>query len=229
MKLAIMQPYLFPYIGYFQLIHASDLFLIYDDVAYIKQGYINRNTILSENGVTRFTVPVPGRSSNKLISDLEFSTDVKKILKTIEQSYSKATYFETVFPLVRQILESKDRSIASVCMTSYQRIFSYLGRDKQFKKTSELDYRRTESAIDRLIILCHKFEGDCYINALGGRSLYTKSDFAAQGVELKFLDPMPVMYPQGNTHFVPNLSIVDVLMNCSPKEVVNLMTQYELR
>jgi hypothetical protein len=228
MKLAVMQPYLFPYIGYFQLIDASDLFLVYDDVAYIKQGYINRNSVLSANGATRFTVPVPGASSNKLISNLKFSTDVAKVLKTIEQGYSKALYFETVFPLVREILEHENRSIASVCMKSYQTIFSYLGLEKKIKKTSELDYDRTESARDRLIALCHKFEADCYINAPGGRSLYAKSDFAEHGVELKFIDSLPLEYRQGDGEFVPNLSIIDVLMHCPPEEVVSLIAQYEL-
>jgi hypothetical protein len=228
MKLAVMQPYLFPYIGYFQLIYAADLFLIYDDVSYIKQGYINRNSLLSPNGATRFTVPVPGASSNKLISDLQFSMDVTKVLKTVKQSYSKAPYFETVFPLIREILEHENRSIASICMKSYQAIFSYLRLDKHFKKTSDVNYDRTDTARDRLIALCHQFEADCYINAPGGRSLYAKSDFAEHGIELKFIDSLPVEYDQGGGEFVPNLSIIDVLMHCTPEKVVSLVTQYEL-
>lgn len=228
MKLAVMQPYLFPYIGYFQLVYASDLFLIYDDVAYIKQGYINRNNILSPNGTTRFTVPVLGGSPNKLISDLEFSKDVAKILKTIEQSYLKTPYFEDVFPIVKQAFEYDDRSIASVCKKSYEEIFSYLGVEKQFKKTSEIDYDRSESARDRLISLCHQFRADCYINAPGGRKLYSKPDFAQKGIDLRFVDSLPVEYPQGGSDFVPNLSVIDMLMNCSPEMVLNIMKNYEL-
>lgn len=228
MRLAVMQPYLFPYIGYFQLLYASDLFLVYDDVAYIKRGYINRNSVLSVNGTTRITLPVPRASQNKLISDLEFSTDVAKILKTIEHSYSKAPYFNAVFPLIRQILNQEERSIASVCLKSYQAIFSYLGIEKQLKKTSDLDYDRSASARDRLIALCHKFDANCYINAPGGRSLYTKSEFYDQGVELKFIDSLPIEYCQGRSAFVPNLSIIDVLMHSSPEAVVEFMRQYEL-
>ncbi|WP_417522031.1 WbqC family protein [Marinobacter sp.] len=228
MKLAVMQPYLFPYIGYFQLIHASDLFLIYDDVAYIKQGYINRNAISSPNGVTRFTIPVPGASSNKLIKELSFSNNVTKVLSTIEQSYSKAPHFADVFPLVERVLQHEDRSIASVCMRSYQEIFSYLGIQKRFRKTSELDYDRTASAKDRLIALSHKFEADCYINAPGGRSLYFKDDFEKHGVRLQFIDTLPIQYQQGGRDFAPNLSIIDVLMNCSICEVERLLTMYAL-
>lgn len=228
MKLAVMQPYLFPYIGYFQLIYAADLFLIYDDVAYIKQGYINRNSILSPNGEIRFTIPVPGASSNKLISDLAFSGDVAKILRTIDQSYSKSPYFEDVFPMIREALELEDRSIASVCQRSYEDIFSYLGVEKQFKKTSQLEYDRSASARDRLIALCHQFGADCYINAPGGRKLYAKQDFAEKGIELKFVDSLPVEYSQGGDTFVPNLSIIDMLMNCSPSLIIENMTRYQL-
>ena len=228
MRLAVMQPYLFPYIGYFQLIYASDLFLIYDDVAYIKQGYINRNSILSSNGATRFTVPVPGASSNKLISELAFSADVAKVLKTIEQSYSKAPYFEDVFPIIRGTLELKDRSIASVCQKCFEDIFFYLGIEKQFKKTSELKYGRAASALDRLIALCQQFGADCYINAAGGRKLYATEDFAEKGIGLKFVDSLRVKYSQGVDEFVPNLSIIDMLMNCSPSLVIEHMERYQL-
>jgi|AntDeeMinimDraft_5_1070356.scaffolds.fasta_scaffold04858_4 hypothetical protein len=228
MKLAVMQPYLFPYIGYFQLIHAVDLFLIYDDVAYIKQGYINRNNILSSNGTTRFTIPVPGASSNKLIADLTFSKDVKKALKSIEQSYSKAPYFKDVFPIIQRALEFDDRSIASVCQKSFKDIFSYLGIEKKFKKTSEFEYDRSAGARDRLIGLCHQFEADCYVNAPGGRKLYEKADFSAKGLDLKFIDSLSVEYPQYGSQFVPNLSIIDVLMNCSRDQVIEYMKRYEL-
>tara|TARA_B100000745_G_scaffold240375_1_gene162932 strand:+ start:714 stop:1403 length:690 start_codon:yes stop_codon:yes gene_type:complete len=228
MKLAVMQPYLFPYIGYFQLIYASDLFLIYDDVAYIKQGYINRNNIYSANGIMRFTIPVPRASSNKLIADLEFSSDTGKFLKSIEQSYSKAPYFKKIFPLVQQVMEQEDRTIASVCLKSYQAIFLLLGLDKKFKMTSRLDYDRTVLARDRLIGFCHKFGANCYINAPGGRSLYDKRYFSEQGVDLKFMDSLPVKYSQNSNEFIPNLSIIDVLMNCSPDKVVCLMQQYEI-
>lgn len=228
MNLAVMQPYLFPYIGYFQLIYAADLFMIYDDVAYIKQGYINRNNILSSNGPTRFTVPVPGASSNKLISELQFSEDVVKVLKTIEQSYSKAPYFASVFPMIQNALEFEDRSIASVCQKSYEDIFSYLGIKKKFKKTSELHYDRAASAQERLFELCHQFGADRYINAPGGRGLYAKPDFAKEGIDLRFIDSLPMEYSQSGKEFTPNLSIIDVLMNCSPQDVKKHLEHYEL-
>lgn len=228
MKLAVMQPYLFPYIGYFHLIHAADLFLIYDDVSYIKRGFVNRNSISSPGGLAKFTVPVLGASQNKLFSELEFSEEVDKVIKTFEYSYSKAPYFENVFPIVQKTLKFPDRSIASVCKKGFEEIFSYLDIEKVFKKTSEIDYDRSVSARDRLIALCHHFEADKYINAPGGRKLYKKQDFAEAGIDLKFVDSLEVEYRHAGENFIPKLSIIDVLMNCSPEEVTSLLGNYEL-
>jgi len=229
MKLAVMQPYLFPYIGYFQLIFESDLFLIYDDVTFIKQGYINRNRILSPNGPTRFTVPVPGASSNKLISDLEFSDNTTKVLKTIEQSYSKAPFFTHIFPLIHDTLKYRDRSISSVCLQSYQTILSYLNIERSFNKTSELDYNRSLSAQNRLISLCHHFDASCYINTTGGINLYSKEDFIQKGITLNFISPLPIKYKQGVSNFTPNLSIIDILMNCPKEDVIKIIRSYKIK
>ncbi len=228
MKLAIMQPYLFPYIGYFHLIDAVDLFLIYDDVAYIKRGFVNKNSIASPSGSANFTVPVLGASQNKLFSELQFSKEVDKVLKTFEYSYSKAPYFENVFPIVYETLNFPDRSIASICKRGFEEIFSYLNIEKTFRKTSEIDYDRSVNARDRLISLCNIFGANKYINAPGGRKLYKKQDFAEAGIDLQFVDSLAVEYRQAGKNFIPNLSIIDVLMNCSPEEVKFLLVRYEL-
>lgn len=219
MNLAVMQPYLFPYIGYFQLIYVSDVFLIYDDVSYIKQGFINRNTILSKSGPVRFTVAVPGASSNKLISSLSFSPDVKKQLESIKQNYSKRPYFTDVFPMISEILLYEDRDIANLVEKSFVDICKYIGLDRNFIKTSTLDYDRAIPAKDRLIAFCNKFNAKHYINSPNGKALYKKEDFNKQGVKLSFLDVKQIEYEQGQPEFVPNLSIIDVLMNCSPTEI----------
>ncbi|MZR64149.1 WbqC family protein [Alcanivorax sp. DP30] len=228
MRLALMQPYLFPYIGYYQLVYAADLFLVYDDVAYIKQGYINRNSILNKNGVTRFTVPVPGASSFKMISELSFSEDVRKVQQAIQQSYSKSPYFDAVFPMINEILEHPGRSIADLCMHSFKVVFSYLGIEKEMLKTSDLEYERSLSAQDRILALCEKFGADTYINVPGGRKLYLKQDFEDRGVDLQFIGPEGVSYAQRGEEFVPDLSMIDILMNCSADETVDLLKRYTL-
>ena len=104
MKIAIMQPYFFPYLGYWQLMNIVDKFVIYDDVNYIKRGWINRNRILVEGKPFYIHVPVMKASQNKIINEMEVFVDSslrKKELKTIELAYKKAPFFDSVYPLIK--------------------------------------------------------------------------------------------------------------------------------
>jgi len=222
-----MQPYLFPYLGYFQLLHAADHFLIYDDVTFIKQGYINRNKIASAGVISRFTIPVEGASSNRLITTLEFSKNVTKFLKQVSQSYARAPYRGEIMNLLEVVMTSEERAISDLCKSSYKTIFNYLGLSVSLTKTSDLDYDRDGTAKDRLIELCLKLKAEQYINLPGGRKLYSKKDFSVHNIDLKFINMKSVHYNQ-QYGFIPNLSIIDVLMNCSPETVVTLLKQYTL-
>ena len=114
MRCAVMQPYIFPYIGYFQLACSVDYFVFYDDVNFIKRGFINRNNILANGAPLRITFPVVGASQNKLISELEFSLETQKLESTIHQNYSKAPYYRSVMPLIESTLHYNNRNIADL-------------------------------------------------------------------------------------------------------------------
>lgn len=224
-----MQPYLFPYIGYFQLIMSSDVFVIYDDVNYIRRGYINRNNILA-NGVShRFTVPAINGSQNNIIKDVQFDSKLSKIFMTIQHAYSRASFAKTVLPIIEDILEYKERDIPSLCKYSYENIFEYLGVTKKIIFSSDLKYERTQAADQKLVSICKELGGTEYINSPGGRELYNSEMFQPHGIELKFIEPSIEEYPQyGTEEFVPYLSIIDILMNCSPQEIVTMFAMYEL-
>ncbi len=229
MKVAIMQPYLFPYIGYFQLIMSSDIFVIYDDVNYIKKGFINRNSILLDGTPYRFTISVPSASQNKQINELQYSQEVGKLLKTIESAYIKAPFFKQVFPIIEDVLNYQSRSIAELCKFSYQEIFDYLGLEKKIILSSILDYDRTQSASKKLVDVTKKLNGQVYINSPGGRTLYDKTMFEPFGVKLKFIEPIVKPYIQLNTeNFISYLSIIDILMNNDKKTVVEYMSDFSL-
>lgn len=228
MKLAVMQPYVFPYLGYYQLCHSVDKFVFYDDVNYIKQGYINRNTILNNGQPLRFTIPVPNASSFKKIKELEFSDDVRKTLETIKQSYSKCLNFIDVFPIIESVLLQKDRRISNLCSLSIEMVFRYLGLEKKFYLSSEITYDRDASAADRLISIAGVLNCSEYINAIGGVELYDKGYFLERGLNLQFIKMNPVSYTQLSNDFVANLSIIDVLMNCSKREILAMLNEYSL-
>ncbi len=228
MKIGIMQPYLFPYLGYFQLINAVDKFVIYDDANYIKQGYINRNSILMGDRVQRFTVAVPGASSFLKIRDLSFSEDVDKLLKTLQQAYRKKPYFYEIYPLVERVMRSESRGIAHICESAFKEIFNWLDIDKKLIFSSRLDYQREASASGKVISICRALHGQRYLNSIGGKHLYHHDEFVSHGLALSFIKMDEVVYPQGNSVFQPGLSIIDVLMHCSPESIRDYLTRYQL-
>ena len=228
MSFAVMQPYLFPYLGYYQLVNAVDKFVFYDDVTFIKGGYINRNNILSNGKEQRFTIPVPGMSSNKLINELCFDKNTKKILKSIEQSYKKSPYFEYVFPLVESVLNDENRRVEHICAKSISVVFEYLEINKDFHFSSELEYNRELSAADKLIAMADVLKSNDYINTPGGKSLYQKEYFAEKNINLSFIEIEQYEYKQSSDKFIPHLSMLDVLMWNNKEQVVELLTKYRL-
>jgi len=227
-RVAIMQPYIFPYLGYFQLAASGDIFVLYDNVNYIRQGYINRNCILSAGQIQRFVIPVPGASSFKPIKELEFSQDVGKVIKQIRQAYQNRPFFGAVFPLIEQVLQSEQRSIALMCQKMMRCIFDYLGMEKAVTLSSQINYAQTGSASDKIIAICHSLGADVYINSAGGVDLYDRGQFLKSKLDLKFIKMNDIRYPQGGDEFHPNLSIIDVLMNCSVETVRDLLSEYRL-
>ena len=219
MNVAIMQPYFFPWIGYFQLIYQSDVFVLYDDANFIKQGYINRNSILVDGQAQRFTLPVPSASSFERIGELTFSLQVEKIARTLEQSYRKAPFFSDVMPLVEKALWNKDRDITACCRVAIDGVSGYLGLEQNIVRSSSLTYDRNENAENKVIGICKALEGERYVNSTGGRHLYSAKNFAQHGITLRFLQANNTVYSQGAHDFVPYLSMIDVLMHCEPEQV----------
>lgn len=228
MKFAVMQPYIFPYLGYYQLVNSVDKFVFYDDVTFIKGGYINRNNILSNGAAQRFTIPVPGMSSNKLINNLSFDGNVTKLLKTIQQSYSKSPSFKEVYPIIESVLNSENRFVDHVCANSIIEIFKYLEIDKDYYFSSDLKYDKKSSAADKLIAMAAVLDSYDYINSPGGKSLYDKDYFLRRNVKLSFIEVEDYSYYQGGDKFIPHLSMIDVLMWNGKEAVKELLGKYRL-
>lgn len=224
-----MQPYLFPYIGYYQLAYFSDLFIFYDDVNYIKKGYINRNNIATKNGVFLFSLPIKNASQNKLINELYFTEETKKILLTIEMSYSKSKYFHDTYPLIESIFNNKNRNVSNMTSLSIIKVFEYLSLDFNYNFSSSIDYDRKNSAQEKIYDLCEINNSKQYINAIGGMELYDKEEFQKRNIELGFIKPSITNYPQVNSStFIGNLSMIDILMNCSKDEIINQLNNFKI-
>lgn len=228
MKVGIMQPYLFPYVGYYQLIKAVDTFVIYDDVNFIKQGWINRNRILLNGSDFMFNIILKGASSFKKINEIEVVCNNHKLIATIEQAYRKAPYFNEVYPLLTNILLFKETNLAKYLTYALHATIAYLGINVSILVSSEIEKDTLLKGEDKVIDICKRLKATNYINAIGGRELYSKEKFAENSLILNFIKSKPIVYPQFKNQFVSWLSIIDVMMFNSPEKLREMLTQYEL-
>ncbi len=225
---AIMQPYFMPYIGYWQLINVADEFVIYDDVNYIKNGWINRNKLLMAGHESLFTILLDSTSPNQKINEIKVTDDFKKFIKTVGMAYSRAPYKQAVTELIEGICGYDDRNLARFIGNCLQRICDYIGVSTKLIYSSNLGKDNSLKGTEKVLAICRELAAEVYVNAIGGQELYSKDEFAVNGIELKFIQTGEVHYPQFNNEFVPNLSIIDVLMFNPPEKVRELLEVYEL-
>jgi len=228
MKLAAMQPYLFPYMGYYQLVHAVDTFVFLDDVNHIKGGYINRNYTLSPSGEKiRFTLPILGQTQNRAINQHEFSRGEEKILKTLRHCHGKSRFFSRFMPIIENTLRENDRNVAHLSARSIINITEELKIPRTYIFSSQIGNPDMLSASDRIIDLCHRLEATEYINAIGGASLYDKNIFKSHGVKLNFIN-MRADRVRYNNCDLSQLSIIDALMTCPENVILEMLGAYDL-
>ncbi|HHU17898.1 MAG TPA: WbqC family protein [Clostridiales bacterium] len=228
MKLGIMQPYFMPYLGYWQLIKAVDKFVIYDDVNFIKGGWINRNNILLNNQRFLINLLLSGASSNKLINEIKVQGNQTKLIKTIESAYKKAPMFDTVFPLFLQIMSFCNNNLAKFIGNSLIEVTNYLMIETEFIYSSDIEKDNSLRAQDKILHICNLLGAKQYINAIGGQELYDKESFDSQGLKLNFIKSELPPYKQFNNEFIPGLSIIDVMMFNSVEEINGMLDKYEL-
>jgi hypothetical protein len=231
MKVGIMQPYFFPYIGYWQLLNAVDRYVIYDDVNYIKSGWINRNRILNHNEAKMINLRMSGASSNKLINEIEVSQDFvynRKVLKNIEQIYKNAPFFKMTFSIIERIINCEEVNLARYLEFGLREICEYLKIDTELVVSSSIEKDNNLKGQEKVIAICKLLDADAYYNAEGGRKLYAHERFASEEIELKFLKTRRIEYKQFENEFISNLSIIDVMMFNSVEEIRIMLESYEL-
>ena len=231
MKLGIMQPYFVPYIGYWQLLNAVDKYVIYDDVNFIKGVWMNRNRILVNGAPKYFNVPLQGKSPFKLINEVEVNNDpilIAKNLRAIEGAYKKAPFFKDVYPLIEKILNCAKPNIAEYNTYSFNVLCEYMDISTTMILSSSIDKNTTLKGQDKVIDICRQLDASEYYNAIGGKELYSQSIFEANGIKLHFLNTNNIKYNQFNNIFVPNLSVIDVMMFNDKSTINKMLNMYTL-
>ena len=230
MKLGIMQPYFMPYIGYFQLMKAVDKYVVYDDVNYIKGGWVNRTHILINGEKKMFTVTLRKASPNKFFNEIVIGDDFKKLMKTLRLNYSRAINFDQTMALMERIISFPNKQLAVFIANSFREILSYLSVETEILMSSEIPKDNSLRGKDKIIQICEILGADTYYNAVGGKNLYDQEEFREHGITLNFVDSLPQVYSQLHTReFVSGLSMVDVLMNNTKDEVNRLLDSFQLR
>jgi hypothetical protein len=231
MRLAIMQPYFFPYIGYFQLMAAVDMFIVYDNIKYTKKGWINRNRMLQNGKAVTFSLSLKGDSDHLNVGERELAVDFDrdKLLNRIKGAYRRAPYFARTFALVEQIVRHEDTNLFRFLHHSIVKTCEHLGITTETRISSRIAIDPELKSQDKVLALCAAIGGDVYVNSIGGTELYSKEAFREKSIELKFIRAKPFEYAQFANVFVPWLSIIDVMMFNSLASVRNrISTGYEM-
>ena len=230
-RAAVMQPYFLPYIGYFQLIAAVDVFIVYDDIQYTKKGWINRNRLLRSGEPVIFSIPLKSDSDYLDIGERELAVAFRpsELVRQFDGAYRRAPYFAETMALIERVMACPERNLFGFLEWSITSTCGHLGIPTRIERSSSLGVDRELRREQRVFALCRAVGATTYINPPGGRDLYDPADFAANGIELRFLEPQPFTYPQFGDPFVPWLSIVDVLMfNSVPEVRHRIESGYEL-
>ena len=232
MKLAIMQPYFLPYLGYFQVMNAVDKYIVYDDVNFIKGGRINRNVILNEGKPLQFNILLHEASPTKLIKEVELLDDMRsreKLLKTFYYSYHNAPFFKEVYPFLERVINNPEKNLALFIYYSFKEINDFLGIKTDLVLSSSVDKDCSLKAQEKVYNICETMGATDYYNSVGGRELYNHDEFKKRGINLHFLKmDDDIVYKQFNNEFVPYLSIIDVIMFNSKENIKTMLERYTL-
>lgn len=234
MILGIMQPYFFPYMGYFDLINYSDRWVVFDTVQYIRHGWVNRNCILHpKEGWQYITVPVKKYSQDTVIKDIELTLDSKwrqRILGQIQHYRKNAPYFCETYQLVEECLAVEKFSLSRLSVGILEKICLHLGIpfDYEYFSEMELKLEPVDGPGDWALRISEAMGAKEYVNPPGGLALFDSSKFAALGIKLTIRNLPPMEYTCRGYEFVPGLSIIDVLMWNPAEKVKDYLDEYKI-
>ena len=232
MRVAILQPYFLPYIGYFQLINLVDKLVIYDNLKYTKKGWINRNRILMNGKEKLFSIPIKKDSNYKNIDERFLSensyVEKEKIISQIENSYRNAPFFQTMFPKIKAHFMYNERNLFKFILNSLNQMITFLNIETEIIFSSSLKINDELKRENKVISICRELDANNYINPIGGVDLYDKEVFNKNGIKLSFIKSHKILYKQFDKEFIPWLSIIDVMMFNSTKSIQSMLKEYEI-
>lgn len=233
MNIGIMQPYFFPYLGYWQLINHVDKFVVYDNIQFEKSGWMRRNRILVNGSDKMISLSIKKASDYLDVRDRQLASNhneiVKKHLNLISQVYKKAPHFEETMSLIEGIMLKEETNLFGYLFYSIKVLAGYLEINTPIVVSSTIEMDHNLKGKERVMELCRKMDADVYTNPIGGVELYDKNEFLEHGIKLSFIESRLPAYRQFQDSFVAGLSIIDILMFNSVEEIKTMLNEYDLR
>lgn len=232
-SIGIMQPYFFPYPGYFSLIAATDKWVFFDTAQYIRHGWVNRNRVLKPNRDDWQYVIVPlEKHDRETPINRIFTIDddwQKRIIGQLAHYKKKAPFYKQAMDLIDDIIyEHVDRSLSKLNIRSVVKVCQYCSIPIEFQIFSEMnvDLGIIDAPDEWALKITEMLEATHYINPNGGKSFFDPGKYLNAGIKLKFLDYYPIEYNQFNEHFIPGLSIIDCIMHCETSVIREMIFNY---
>jgi hypothetical protein len=236
MQLGIMQPYFFPYLGYFQLIEVVDKWIVFDTPQYIRHGWVNRNRIMKFDGNDwmYINVPLQKHSRDTAIKDVLIASNTQewqeKIYAQLLSYRKKAPHFSETMDVVTRCFNAGCDGISGLNIVVLKEVCAYLEIDFRFEIYSQMNLKHepANDAGEWALQISKACGADTYINPPGGREIFDPSKFKAAGINLRFLESELKQYNQRNGNFIAGLSVLDVMMFNSRDEIKELLSHYRL-
>lgn len=216
MTVVILQPGYLPWLGFFDQLRRSDVFVYYDDVQYDKHGWRNRNRIKTQNGPAWLTVPVrhSGAASSR-IDEVEIDNRTpwpRKHVATIRQAYARAPFTAAYVPALEELLHRRWERLLDLNLASAALLAEWLGVHRRIERSSALGV--SGDRMSRLVNICQHFKASKYVSGPAAKSYLDVTAFEAHGIEVEWHQYDHPTYLQLHGAFVPQLSALDLLLNC---------------
>ena len=234
MKLAIMQPYFFPYPGYFSLIKNADKWIFNDEVQMIHKGWVERNRILKQNGGWHYIrMPLVKHKYTTLIKDVRVRTHEdwqRKILAQLGHYRKSAPHYYQVISFLNEVFKKKFDCLTHQNAYLLQMTCAYIGFEMKYEVLSEMDidFRYIKAPDDWSLNICKALGYDHYLNPILGKSFYDRNKYEKNEIQLDFLRFNEPPYKQFNDEFISGLSIIDIMMFNTPDEINTMLDDFTL-
>jgi len=226
-----MQPYFYPYLGYFHLANAVDVLVLTDNYKFTKQSWINRNRIINEKRIEYLSIPLMRSTDASRINEKIIAREFKPqdIRNKLYNSYHSSPNFEGICEVLDSEKFLPGSNFFEVLETSLKVTLRYLGIQTKIMRTSDFQFPDFFKGTDKILHMCSELNASEYSNLSGGKGLYSFTDFKSAGVKLSFVQSSFTEYQQNSESFIPGLSIIDIIArNVNKESIQSQLASFEL-